>query len=113
MRTVALYEMLFGIVTMVGGVIGYTAAGSWISLVTGLIAGMILIGAALKMQRGSRRAVFTELVITLALLTWSCIRFLSIERRFFPAGLISILSIISLLLLFIVLVQPAERKRIF
>jgi uncharacterized membrane protein (UPF0136 family) len=113
MRTVALYEMLFGMLTMAGGVIGYFTAGSWISLVTGLIAGMILVGAALKMQKGGRSGLYTDLVMTLLLLGWFGYQIVAGTGRFMPAGLMSILSIISLLLLIIILVQPAERKRIF
>jgi uncharacterized membrane protein (UPF0136 family) len=113
MRTVALYEMLFGILTMAGGVIGYVSAESWISLVTGLVAGMVMVGAALKMQKGSRSGLYVELVMALALGIWSGIHYFSPEGKLMPFGLIMILSIISLLLLVLLLVQPAERKRIF
>ena len=113
MRTVALYEMLFGLLTLAGGLIGYFTADSWESLVAGLVAGVVLIGAALKMQKGSRIGLYVALVATLLLLGNFGYKFFFQGAEFMPAGLMSILSIISLLLLLLILVQPAERKRIF
>jgi uncharacterized membrane protein (UPF0136 family) len=114
MRTAALYEMLFGLLTLVGGIIGFTSAGSWISLASGGVAGIILIVAAFSMQKGSRTGLYVTLVVTLALLgNFGYKFFLDPTARFMPAGLMSILSGISLIVLLIVLVQPKERKRIF
>jgi uncharacterized membrane protein (UPF0136 family) len=114
MRTVALYEMLFGVVTLVGGIIGYLAAGSWISLVAGLVAGLILITAALSLQKGSRSALWVEMIVSLALLgQFGRQYFTGDTPPFFPAGVMSILAVLSVLLLVLILVQPKERKRIF
>lgn len=113
MRTVALYEMLFGIVTLVGGIIGFTSAGSVVSLAAGGVAGIILVLGALSMQKGSRRGLYTCLIVTLALLAQFGYKFFFASAPFMPAGLMAILSIISLLLLVLILLQPAERKRIF
>jgi len=114
MRTVALYEMLFGVLTLVGGIMGYVSAGSIISLSAGIVAGLIIIMSALSMQKGSRSAVWVEMIVSIALLAQFGRKFFFEEgTAFMPAGLMSILSIISLLLLVIILVQPKERKRIF
>lgn len=113
MRTVALYEMLFGILTLVGGIYGYAAASSTISLITGVAAGLILITAGFTMQKGSRRGLFGCLVVTLILMAFFGRQFFFTDGAFMPAGLMSILSIISLLLLVLLLLQPTERKRIF
>ena len=113
MRTVALYEMLFGVLTVVGGVIGYAVAASLVSLIAGLVAGLILVSAALKMQKGSRTGLYVCLAVTILLLGRFVMVFFSPEGDFFPAGMMSILSAISLVLLTILLLQPAERKRIF
>ena len=114
MRTVALYEMLFGLLTLVGGVIGYVSAGSVVSIVAGVVAGMILILAALKLQKGARSGLYTCLIVTLLLLgQFGRNFFFTDNAKFMPAGMMSILSIISLILLLILLVQPKERKRIF
>jgi uncharacterized membrane protein (UPF0136 family) len=113
MRTVALYEMLFGIITLVGGIIGFVTADSIISLIAGLAAGLILVGAALKMQKGSRVGLYVCLIVSLALLVQFGMKFFTPEFKWMPAGVMAILSILSLLLLIILLLQPAERKRIF
>jgi uncharacterized membrane protein (UPF0136 family) len=114
MRTAALYEMLFGLLTLVGGIIGYTTAGSLVSLVAGGLAGIILIFAALSMQKGSRTGLYVTLVVTLALLGNFGYKILfDPTARFMPAGLMTILAAISLIILLLVLVQPKERKRIF
>jgi uncharacterized membrane protein (UPF0136 family) len=113
MRTVALYEMLFGVITVVGGIIGIAAADSWISLVTGLVAGIVLFAGALKMQKSSRAGLYICLIITAALLTFFGMRYFSAGGTIYPDMVMSILGLISLLLLMLLLVQPAERKRIF
>jgi uncharacterized membrane protein (UPF0136 family) len=105
--------MLFGIATMIGGTYGYVAAGSLISLIAGIVAGLILILGALSMQKGSRRGLYTCLIVTLFLLAQFGRKFFFTDGKFMPAGLMSILSIVSLLLLVLILLQPAERKRIF
>jgi uncharacterized membrane protein (UPF0136 family) len=113
MRTVALYEMLFGMLTLTGGVIGYVQVGSVYSLVAGLVAGVILVLAALKMQKGARSGMYVCLVVTILLLAKFARDFFFLDARFMPAGLMTILGILSLLLILILFVQPAERKRIF
>lgn len=114
MRTVALYEMLFGLLTLVGGIIGYSSAGSWVSLAAGGVAGIILIFGALKMQKGARSGLYVCLIVTLALLgNFGYKFFFTPDAKFMPAGMMTILAGISLILLLLILVQPKERKRIF
>lgn len=114
MRTVALYEMLFGLLTAVGGVIGYVTADSIESLIAGLAAGLALLFTGFTMQKGSRTALYIALVISLILLGQFGRKFFFVDNTpFMPAGLMSILSIISLILIVLMLVQPQERKRIF
>jgi uncharacterized membrane protein (UPF0136 family) len=112
MRTIALYEMLYGILTIVGGIIGYSTTGYWEPLVAGLAAGVMLIGGALKMQKGARSGIFTTLFVTVLLLAYGIYR-MTEDGTFMPGGVMIILSAISVLLLFALLVQPKERKRIF
>ncbi len=113
MRTVALYEMLFGLLTIIGGIIGYATAGSVISLVAGIAAGLALLFSGFTMQKGSRTGLYIALVVTLVLLGHFGRNFFFGDAAFMPAGLMSVLGIISLLLLVLLLVQPKERKRIF
>lgn len=112
MRTIALYEMLFGILTIIGGIVGYTSTDLWQPLVAGIIAGVVLFSAALKMQKGARSGTVTALVVTLLLLAYGVYRMMD-DGAFMPGGLMIVLAGISLLLLLALLVQPKERKRIF
>jgi uncharacterized membrane protein (UPF0136 family) len=112
MRTIALYEMLFGILTIIGGIVGYTSTDLWQPLVAGIVAGAVLLSAALKMQKGARSGTVTALVVTLLLLAYGIYRMMG-DGTFMPGGLMIVLAGISLLLLLALLVQPKERKRIF
>ena len=114
MRSVALYEMLFALLTIVGGIIGFVTADSLVSLIAGGAAGLALLFAAFSMQKGSRTGMYIVLLITLLLLGNFGYKLFFVEgTKFMPAGLMTILSIISLLLLLLLFVQPKERKRIF
>lgn len=113
MRTVALYEMLFGITTLTLGVLGFVETESMISLVVGAIAGIILLFAGLKMQKGSRSSLYTALIVTLGLLGNFGMHLFFKGAAFYPAGVMTTLSLLSLILIILILVQPTERKRIF
>ncbi len=114
MRTVALYEMLFGLLTIIGGIVGYVAADSLVSLIAGPIAGLILVFAGLRMQKGSKSGLYTALIITILLLgQFGSIYFFGENATFMWSGLMSVLAILSLLLLILLLLQPTERKRDF
>lgn len=112
MRTVALYQMLFGLLTIVGGIMGFVA-GSTVSLIAGGIAGIILIFIGLRLQKGWRPGLYVALVVALALAANFGRGYLSGEGKFMPGGLMLILSAISILLVILILVQPKERKRDF
>lgn len=112
MRTVALYQMIFGLVTLVGGIMGFIA-GSAVSLIAGGIAGFILIFTGLRLQKGWRPGLYVALIVALALIGNFGRSYFAGEGKFMPAGLMLILSAISVLLVILVLVQPKERKRDF
>lgn len=113
MRTAALYEMLFGLLTLIGGIIGLAMAGSVVSLAAGVPAGLALMVAGLQMQKGKRRGVMMALVVTLLLLGYFGYTLFFAAATFFPNGVMAVLSAISLLALGIVMVQPKKRERVF
>lgn len=112
MRTVALYQMIFGLITLVGGIIGFVA-GSSVSLIAGGIAGFILIFTGLRLQKGWRPGLYVALIVALVLAGNFGRSYFVGEGKFMPGGLMIILSAISVLLVILVLVQPKERKREF
>ena len=62
------YLIAFGLITAVGGVVGYFKAQSVASLIAGTVCGALLIGAGLVMARHIGGASVLGLVVSLALL---------------------------------------------
>jgi uncharacterized membrane protein (UPF0136 family) len=96
---------VFGAITIAGGVMGFVKAKSKASLIAGGIAGALLIGAALLFQSGGRNGVILGLVVSLALAG----RFVGVYRKskkVMPAGVMALLSVISVALLGAALAMP-------
>ncbi|MFL6515719.1 MAG: TMEM14 family protein [Chthoniobacterales bacterium] len=90
-----IYFLVFGILTIAGGVIGYVKAGSVVSVIAGAITGILLLVSAwiLPMHR--------EIGLALALLTSAVLAGQFIPRAFrtrrlVPAGVMSLLSVIGI-----------------
>lgn len=113
MRTVALFQLLFGLVTLIGGILDYVASDSLVSLIAGPIAGLVLISAGLRIQKGWRPGLYVALIMALTLIGYFGRSYFYDESTFFPAGLIAIMGIISLLLVVLIMLQPRERTRDF
>ena len=58
---------IYGIFSLVGGVIGYLKANSKASLVAGLALGALLLFCSYKIEQGSRGALFGSALIALLL----------------------------------------------
>ena len=58
---------LYGLLSLVGGVIGYAKAKSAASLIAGSISGVILIACAAGLQQGQPYAAIAALIVSLAL----------------------------------------------
>ncbi|HVZ39588.1 MAG TPA: hypothetical protein VHI13_09950 [Candidatus Kapabacteria bacterium] len=110
MRTAALFEMLFGLVAIIGGCLGFDAP---LPAVATIVAGLVLIASGLAIQKKSRRALMIGLVLSLLLAGWHGYVWLGRGHGLLPAGLEAIFAALSLLVIVLVLVQPQERKRIF
>lgn len=90
-----IYFLVFGILTIVGGVIGYLKAGSVVSVIAGAITGILLLVAAWMLP------LHREIALTLALLTSAVLAGQFIPRvfrtrRLVPAGVMSLLSVIGI-----------------
>jgi uncharacterized membrane protein (UPF0136 family) len=91
-----IYFLIFGVLTILGGVIGYMRAGSMASIIAGSISGILLIIAALLLPGNVVGGLVLAGVISLVLAG----RFLPLFLRtgdFMPAGLLSILSVIGII----------------
>ena len=86
----------FGVFCVIGGIIGYVKAGSAISLVHGVISGILLVVCSVGIANQRSLAPVGALVVTSLLAG----RFLPIwfqTGKAMPAGIISLFSVITLL----------------
>jgi uncharacterized membrane protein (UPF0136 family) len=91
------YFIVFGLLTIVGGVIGYAKAGSTASIIAGSISGILLLGAAYLLSDHSAAGLAVAAVISILLAG----RFLPIffkTGQVMPAGLMSVLSVIGIIM---------------
>jgi uncharacterized membrane protein (UPF0136 family) len=90
--------VIYGILSIVGGIIGYKQAGSKASIISGGISGFLLIFAALIQFLGQSWGFYLAVCLTTALVFFFAFRLFK-TRKFMPAGLMTFLGIISLILM--------------
>ena len=88
----------YGILAIVGGIIGYVQAKSKASLISGIISGLLLIIAGVMQLQGNYWGVILALVVTAVLIIVFAVR-LAKSRKFMPAGLMTILGLAALLVM--------------
>src|SRR6266446_1366087 len=91
-----IYFIVFGVLTIAGGIIGYVKAGSLPSIVAGSITGVLLLIASSLLPQHRAVGLTTALVISLVLAAQFVPKFFR-TGRMMPAGLMSILSVIGLI----------------
>jgi uncharacterized membrane protein (UPF0136 family) len=91
-----IYFIIFGILTIAGGVIGYAKAGSVASIIAGSIAGVLLLVAAFLLPEHRAVGLATALIVSLLLVAQFIPKFLR-TGRIMPAGMMSILSVIGII----------------
>jgi uncharacterized membrane protein (UPF0136 family) len=98
------YFLLFGVLTIAGGVIGFVKAKSKASLIAGGISGVLLLVAVYLLSSESfKGGVILALVVSLLLAGRFVPAFLK-TRAPMPAGMMSVLSVIGLILAIVALV---------
>jgi len=85
----------YGILAIIGGIIGYIQANSQVSLFSGSISGLLLIFAAYFQLQGQVWALILAVLVTTVLVVVFAVR-LAKTRKFMPAGLMTILGILAL-----------------
>ncbi len=99
------YYLLFGVLTILGGVIGFVKAGSQASLIAGGVSGvLILVAAWLMMNRNALAGVFLGLAISLVLEARFLPAFIKTKKPM-PAGMMAVLSMIGVVLSILALNQ--------
>jgi uncharacterized membrane protein (UPF0136 family) len=85
----------YGILALVGGIIGYIQVKSKISLLSGSISGLLLIFAAYCQLQGQTWGLTLAAVVTGILVVFFAFR-LTKTRKFMPAGLMIIFGMLAL-----------------
>jgi uncharacterized membrane protein (UPF0136 family) len=96
MDATKLYFLIFGALTILGGIIGYVKAGSLPSIIAGAITGVLLIIAGALLPQHRAAGLATAFVISLLLAAQFVPKFIR-TAKVMPAGLMSILSVIGLI----------------
>ncbi|AVH73915.1 TMEM14 family protein [Nostoc sp. 'Lobaria pulmonaria (5183) cyanobiont'] len=85
----------YGILAIVGGIMGYIQATSSVSLLSGSISGLLLILAAYFQLQGQTWGAILAVLVTAVLVVVFAFRLVK-TRKFMPAGLMTILGLLAL-----------------
>ncbi|MGF1458850.1 MAG: TMEM14 family protein [Leptolyngbyaceae cyanobacterium] len=99
MSPAAIMTLIYAVLSIVGGVIGYQQAGSKASMISGIATGVLLIVAGIAILQAQTWGGVLAIAVTLLLVIVFCVRLLK-TRRFFPAGLMIAVGIGTLIALF-------------
>jgi uncharacterized membrane protein (UPF0136 family) len=98
MRFAALTAMIYGILVLVGGIIGYAQAQSMISLIAGLVFGVIVVISGWLAWQGMAAGVYVAAGSAMLLGLFFGYR-LSVTGNFMPAGMMLTLSFVALVII--------------
>jgi uncharacterized membrane protein (UPF0136 family) len=96
MEAAKIYFIIFGLLTIVGGVIGYFKAGSVASIIAGGIAGILLLAAAFLLPEHRVAGLATALIVSFLLAAQFVPKFFR-TGKVMPAGMMSVLSVIGII----------------
>jgi uncharacterized membrane protein (UPF0136 family) len=96
MEAAKIYFIIFGLLTIAGGIVGYAKAGSVASIIAGAITGVLLLVAAFLLPEHRVAGLATALVVSFLLAAQFVPKFLR-TGRVMPAGLMSVLSVIGII----------------
>jgi uncharacterized membrane protein (UPF0136 family) len=96
MDATSIYFLIFGALTIIGGVIGYVKAGSLPSIIAGAITGILLLVAGWILPNNRMVGLAMAFIVSLLLAAQFVPKFFR-TGKVMPAGLMSILSVIGLI----------------
>jgi uncharacterized membrane protein (UPF0136 family) len=92
-----IYFIIFGLLTIVGGVMGYVKAGSTASIIAGSISGVLLLVAAFLLPEHLALGLCVAAIISIALAGRFIPAFIK-TGHVMPAGLMSVLSALGVIM---------------
>ena len=104
MEAAKIYFVVFGLLTIAGGVVGYVKAGSVASIIAGAITGVLLLVAAFLLPEHRVAGLATALIVSLLLAAQFVPKLLR-TGRVMPAGIMSVLSVIGIIAAIVVWVR--------
>jgi len=96
MQITALEIWVYGMLMMIGGIVGYLKVGSKASLLSGVGLGLALLASGYGVWNGSRQSLVAAVVIAALLIALFAMR-LTKTKRFMPAGVLAILSLVAVI----------------
>src|ERR1043166_7838966 len=96
MEAAKIYFIVFGVLTVAGGIVGYVKAGSIASVIDGSITGVLLLVAAVLLPEHRAIGLATAFIISLLLAAQFVPKFIR-TGRVMPAGMMSILIVIGVI----------------
>lgn len=88
--------LIYGILAVVGGIVGYLKARSKPSLISGIVSGLLLIIGALRAAQDITSGLWLVKIVTLVLLIVFIVRLVK-TKKFMPAGLMVIGGVATLI----------------
>jgi uncharacterized membrane protein (UPF0136 family) len=95
MEAAKIYFIIFGLLTIAGGIIGYVKAGSVASIIAGAITGVLLLVAAFLLPEHRVGGLAIALIVSVLLAAQFVPKFLR-TGTLMPAGVMSLLSVIGI-----------------
>lgn len=98
MKVTATIVCIYGLLTLIGGMIGYFKGGSFVSLISGGLFGIALLVSAYSISKGKLTAQYIALLLTFILDGVFTFRYAK-TLHFFPAGFFSLVSLAVLIVI--------------
>jgi len=95
MQNTAIEIWIYGVIMILGGIMGFVKVGSKASLISGVGMGWALLASGYGVWGGSADSLMVALVIAALLLVLFAIRYAK-TRRFMPGGMLAILSLLAM-----------------
>jgi len=97
MENVAIEVWVYGVIMILGGIAGFARVGSKASLISGVGFGLMLLLSGIGVWNGSQNSLIMAILIALLLVVLFAIRYVK-KRRFMPAGVLAILSLMAVVM---------------